>query len=516
MGAMHETLMVVLEILMIAAVVGIAAKRMRMHYNIALVITGVIVGATKLIPAVGLDPQIVLQIFLPALLFEAAISTDVRRLRENWAPIGLLAVPGMLITVFVAGSILAAGLPVGWSLALVLGAILATTDTIAVIASFRKVKVPARLESIVENESLLNDGTALVAFAALLEAYQRGRFEPTHGALELLWVSCGGLAAGAAVGYAASLLMSRTHDHLVEIMLTVLVAYGAAFLGERLHASPVLAVVTAGLVVGSFGWKDLRPTGKVAIRSFWEVAAFGVNSVVFLLIGLAVDFRALWDARTMIGWGLLALTLGRALAVYPLLALLRGVRTRVPLRWQHLLVWGNLKGSLSMALVLSLPADLPHRDLLVTVVFGCTIVTLTAQGLTLGPLLRAMGMGRLGETERRVEQEQAQLLAARAGQAELDRLQQMGLLAPGVFQRMRAAYQGVIARTERSLRDVLAIHSHEEKRYSQSLRRHLLTVEKSALRDAVASGIVSEEVASEIGAGIDKQLDQIVEQQQEG
>ena len=512
---MHETLTVVLAILMIAAVVGIAAKRIRMHYNIALVLAGVAVGAAQVVPAVGLDPQIVLQIFLPALLFEAAISTDMRRLRDNLTPIALLAVPGMLVTVFVAGSVLAAGLQVGWGLALVLGAILATTDTIAVIGSFRKVRVPARLESIVENESLLNDGTALVAFAALLEAFQRGRFDPVQGVVELVWVTIGGVGAGVVVGYVASQLMSRTNDHLVEIMLTVLVAYGASLLGERIHGSPVLAVVTAGLVVGSLGWKDLRPTGKVAIRSFWEVAAFGVNSVVFLLIGLQVDFQSLWDGRSKIGWGLLALTLGRALAVYSLLALLRGP-SRVPLRWQHLLVWGNLKGSLSMALVLSLPQGLPYRDLMIVIVFGCTIVTLTVQGLTLGPLLRAMGMGRLGEAERRVEREQAQLLSARAGQAELDRLQQIGLLPLGVFQRMRAAYQGVIARSERSLQDMLAIHTREETRYSDNLKRHLLTVEKSALRDAVASGIVSEEVVSELNAGIDKQLALLVEREQEG
>jgi CPA1 family monovalent cation:H+ antiporter len=467
----HQTLAVVLEILLVAAVVAIAAKRLRMHYNIALVLAGVAVGAAKIVPPVGLDPQIVLQIFLPILLFEASMSTDVRRLRDNLAPVALLAVPGMLITVFVAGLVLATGLSLGWGTALLLGAILATTDTIAVIASFRKVRVPARL---------------------------------------------GGLIAGAIVGYVASQLMSRTNDPLVEIMLTVLVAYGAALLGETIHASPVLAVVTAGLVVGSLGWKDLRPAGKVAIRSFWEVAAFGVNSVVFLLIGLQVDFEQLWSGRAAIGWGLLALTLGRALAVYPLLAATRLVAPRVPLAWQHLMVWGNLKGSLSMALVLSLPTDLPQRDLLVVIVFGCTIVTLTVQGLSLGRVIRAMGMGRLGDTERRVEHQQAQLLAARAGQAELDRLQHMGLLPLGVFQRMRAAYQKVIARSERSLQDMLAIHAGEETRYSETVRRHLLAVEKSALRDAVGSGIVSEEVASELGAGIDKQLAQIVEREQEG
>src|SRR6185295_7928270 len=154
-----------------------------------------------------------------------------------------------------------------------------------------------------------------------------------------------------------------------------------------------------------------------AIRAFWEVAAFGVNSVVFLLVGLQVDFPALLHAAPAVGIGLLALTLGRAASIYPLLALLPGP-LRVPLRWQHLLLWGNLKGSLSMALALSLPAALAHRELLTTIVFGCALVTLTVQGLSLARFARAMGLGRAGEGERRLEEEQARLLAARAAQTE--------------------------------------------------------------------------------------------------
>jgi CPA1 family monovalent cation:H+ antiporter len=505
----HETLTVILLILLIAAAVGIVAKRLRIHYNIALVLTGAAVGAAQALPRVALDPAIVLQVFLPILLLEAALSTDARRLRENLAPVALLAVPGMLATIFAAAFVLKMGIALPWLSALLLGALLATTDTIAVIAAFRKVRVPHRLQAIVENESLFNDGTALVAFSTILAAERQGGFDFTRGLIDLAWVIGGGLAVGAAVGYIASHLMKRTQDHLMEIMITVLVAYASSLLSEELHASPVLAVVTAGLVVGTIGWKDLHATGKVAIRSFWEVAAYGVNSVIFLLIGLQADLKALWSAAPAIGWGLLALTAGRAMAVYPMLALLRWRRDAVPLRWQHLLVWGNLKGSLSMALVLSLPASLPHRDLMVLVVFGCTLVTLTIQGLTLGPAIRRMRIGQPRDSERRVETEQGNLLAARAGQAELDRLQQMGLLPHGIFQRMRARSQGAIARSERQLQDILAIHAREEERYTRTVQRHVLTVEKSAIKDALGSGILSEEVAAELTTDIDRRLAEV-------
>ena len=503
---LHGTLTVVLLLLLIAAAVGFLAKRFRIHYNVALVLAGVVLGATQAVPKVGLQPEIVLQVFLPILLYEATLATDLRRLRENLVPVAVLAVPGMLTTVFVAGAILHAGLHLDWPVALLLGSALAATDTIAVIASFRKVRVSPRLAAIVENESLLNDGTAIVAFTTILAAIEHGRFDPARGLAGLAWVTAVGLGCGLVLGYAIAHLVRGTEDHLMEIMLTAIGAYGSALLAESLHASPVLAVVAAGLTLRGAGWEALTPTGKVAIRSVWEVAAFGVNSVLFLLIGLQVDFRSLAASAGPVGWGLLALTVGRAAAVYPWLGLLRLFKQRVPLGWQHLLVWGNLKGSLSMALVLTVPADLPGRQLLIGIVFGCALVTLTVQGLTLAAVTRALGIGRRAEAALRMEEEQGRLLAARAGQAEVDRLQHLGLLHFGLFQRLRAAYQGAIARSERQLRDLLVAHSAEEERQTRNVRRRLLAVEKSAIQDATASGILSDEAAADLIARIDRDM----------
>jgi Na+:H+ antiporter len=503
---MQENLKLVLEILFVAALVGVVAKRLKVHYNVALVLAGVFVGLARLAPGVGLHPEIVLQVFLPILLFEAAISTDFGRLRANLAPVVLLSGPGLLASVFVAGAVLRATLGLPWNLALLLASMLAATDTIAVIASFRKVRAPSRLTTIVENDSLFNDGTALVAFAAILDVVERGRFDPVAGIAELGWVVGVALLAGAALGYATSLLMHRTEDHLIELMLTVVVTYGSSVLASALHASPVLAVVAAGITVGTFGWNGLGATSKVAIRSFWEVAAFGVNSVVFLLIGLQIDFAALVGAAPAIGWGLVAVVAGRAAAVYPFLALLRWRGERVPWRWQHLLMWSNLKGSLSMAMALSLPAFVPRRELLTTVVFGCALVTLTVQGLTLARVARWLGLGRAGDAERKLEEERGRLVAARAGQQELDRMQRMGLLPLGVFQRLRASYQGVIARSEKQLRDLLVAHSAEEARQSMVVRQRLLAVEKSAIKDAANSGMLSEETAARLAVEIDRSL----------
>ena len=512
---MHGELTVVVELLLVAAVVGLAAKRLRIHYNIALVLAGVALSASRLVGGVALDADIVLRVLLPILLFEAALATDLARLRENLTPVVLLAVPGMLATVFVTGAVLRFGLGLDWGLALLLGCILATTDTIAVIAGFRKVRVPPRLATIVENESLFNDGTALVAFTTVLAVIQRGRFDPAEGALELVWVTLSGLLVGFAAGYAAAHVLRRVDDHLMEIMVTVIVTYGSSSAAEAMGASPILAVVAAGITLRATGWDAVTPAGKVAIRSVWEVAAFGVNSVVFLLVGLQIDFGSLLGAAPAIAWGLLALTVGRSAAIYPFLSALRWRGDPVPLRWQHLMVWGNLKGSLSMALALSLPVWLPERPLLRAVVFGCALVTLTVQGLTLAPVARRLGVAGSSESSR-LEQQQGRLLAARAAQAELDRLQRMGLVPLGLFQRMRAAYQGVIARSERQLQDLLVAHSGEEQRQTRAVRRRLLAVEKSAIQDAVGSGILTEEGGAELTAGIDESLAALSEQEERG
>ncbi len=413
--------------------------------------------------------------------------------------------PGVLVTVLVAGAILRFGLGLPTAFALLLGSILAATDTIAVVATFRKVKAPARLRTIVENESLFNDGTALVAFAAIAAAIHQGSFEVTTGLVNLVWVTVVGIGIGAAAGWGASQLTRLTDDHLMEILFTVVVTYGSWVIAESVHASPVLAVVAAGITVGSVGWREITPAGKVAIRSFWAVAAFGINSVLFLIIGLQFDFAAFGAAGIAIAWGLLALTAGRIAAVYPILSLLPK-RAAVPRAWQHLLVWGNLKGSLSMALALSLPSDLPYRDLIASIVFGCAFVTLTVQGLTLAPLARRLGVGRGSDADRLIDQNQGRLLAARAAQRELDRLQQLGVVPLGTFQRMRAAYQGAIARSERQLRDLVARTPAEDSEHLGAVRRRLLEVEKAALQDAAGSGMIAEDVAHDLVEELDRAL----------
>lgn len=505
--ALDDALTILLAMLLIAAAVGFAARRLAVHYNIALVVAGTALAALEVFPRIRIDGQVLIQIFLPILLFEAAISTDLRRLRAELWPVVLLAGPGILITVFVAGSILRFGLGVPLVVGLLLASILAATDTISVIATFRKVRAPARLRTIVENESLFNDATALVAFATILAALQFGSYDFRTGAAQLAWMIVGGIAVGVAAGWAAAQLIRHTQDHLMEILFTVVATYGAWVIATRLQASPVLGVVAAGITVGSVGWREVTPAGKVAIRSFWAVVAFGINSVLFLLIGLQLELTALAAAWGAVAWGVLAVIVGRTAAIYPILGLHRLAGGRpVPAAWQHLLVWGNLKGSLSMALALSLPADTPYRDTITAVVFGCAFVTLTVQGLSLAPVARRLGIGRGSDSDRLIDENQGRLLAARAAQRELDRLQQLGVVPLGTFQRMRAAYQGAIARSERQLRDLIPRTAAEDSEHLMAVRVRLTEIEKAALQDAAGSGMIAEDVAHELVEELDRLL----------
>ena len=289
----------------------------------------------------------------------------------------------------------------------------------------------------------------------------------------------------------------------MEILFTVVVTYGSWVVAESVHASPVLAVVAAGITVGSVGWREITPAGRWPSARSGPSPPLASTACCSSSSACSSISRPSAAAGIAIAWGLLALTAGRMAAVYPILSLLPK-RMAVPRAWQHLLVWGNLKGSLSMALALSLPNDLPYRDLIASIVFGCAFVTLTVQGLTLAPLARRLGVGRGTDADRLLDQNQGRLLAARAAQRELDRLQQLGVVPLGTFQRMRAAYQGIIARSERQLRDLVARTPAEDSEHLAAVRRRLLEVEKAALQDAAGSGMIAEDVAQELVEDVDR------------
>lgn len=486
---MRELLSGWMLVLAVGAAVAIFAKRVRVPWNVALVAVGLVLVLLDLLPGTPLDPDVILVAVLPVLVFEGALSSDLGHLREARRPILVLAIPGVAISLGATALIAREMLDLPLEIALVLGALLAITDTVSVLLAFRAVRVPPRLAAIVEGESLFNDGTALVLVAttASLAIGASSGFVAVGKALVIAIV--GGLAVGALFAALGAAVLRATPDHLTTILATVVLCFAGSLGAEAIHASGVIAVVVIGLAVGPTVRRTLPPSRMPALAGFWEAIAFGLNVIVFLQVGMQVDAAALFAEAPAIGLALLALHAGRAVAVYGIFGVLgRLSRERLPARWQHVLLAGNIKGALSIAAVLALPDGLPFRARLVTIVYGVTIVTLLTQGLSLARVLSWLGVA-LPPLHARLEAARAQLVAARAGQAELDTLLGLGIVSRRDHAERRASLQREAIEAEHALRD------SELEASAEAIDHAVLDAQRAALSDASRRGVVGPEAA---------------------
>jgi CPA1 family monovalent cation:H+ antiporter len=387
-------------LLIVAILVALAARRLALPYTVGLVVAGIALAWAKVPLGPKLTHDFIYLVILPPLLFEAAISIHWKELRQDLVPVLVLSTLGVVISaVVVAGGMVWL---VGWALApaIVFGVLIAATDPVAVIAMFKDLGVKGRLRLLVESESLANDGVAAVLFALALAWALAPQTSPgiLSSVLALVTSAGGGIAVGLAVGAAAIALAGRTADHLIAAALTTVAAYASFLLAERFHLSGVLATVAAGLLIGNVTalGPRLRNTFSAEerdfIMGFWEFAAFIANSVVFLLIGLAVasiPFAGLGAATLVVA--ILLVLLGRLLTVYPLCLMFAGSRWAMSLGEQHVLWWGGLRGALALALALSLPPSLAYADEIRIAAFAVVIFSVVVQGLTMPLLLRKLG-----------------------------------------------------------------------------------------------------------------------------
>jgi CPA1 family monovalent cation:H+ antiporter len=381
----------VVGLLLVAFMVGLVVRRLFVPYTVALVVVGIALGFTNLLPGVTLTSQTILFVLLPALLFEAAINLDLKQLRDAWLPIVLLAVVGVGLSMAIIAGLFAQALGVAAIVAVVLATILSATDPVAVLATFRKLGVPRRLEMVIEGESLFNDGTALVAFQIAVGSALTGQASIAAGLAQFCLTVVGGLLLGAAAGLAFSHLLALTSDHLFEMGLSTVLAYGSYLVGQALHVSPVIAVVTAGIVLGNYGRQvGLSERARTVVIDIWEYLAFIANSVVFLLIGQqvhALDYRA-YLAPSLAAVALVLVS--RAVVVYGLAPVVSRLERHVPMSWRHVAFWGGLRGALAIAMVLSLPRDFPQHDMLLAATFSVVLFTILVQGLSMEHLVRVL------------------------------------------------------------------------------------------------------------------------------
>lgn len=506
-----------ITLLLIISAVGIATRWLRLPYPIALVITGLVLGALLRGPLpflrdleldeIQLTPHLILVLFLPALLFEATLHLEATALWRKLLPIGLLAIPGVVLTAAIVGALVHWGVGLDWPTALLFGAIVAATDPIAVLAIFKRLGVPHDLEVLIEGESLFNDGTAVVLSRILLGIVLAGRFELASGVLDFVVVVGGGLLVGLISGSLLSRLTAQIDDHLIEITLTTILTYGTFILAEVVQVSGVIAVVTAGLVLGNVGARrGMSPTTRLALLTFWEYMAFVLNSALFLLIGLAIDLRGLLANLLPVSIAIGAVLLARAVTVYGLGVAVLPLPPVLPLRWLHTLFWGGLRGAVSLAVVLSLPIDLPVRSMLLNLTFGVVLFTLLVQGLTMEPLLRRLELVSDDQLRRAYQERRAQLLMLRAAARELGRLREDAGLSSRVYEQLDAAYRASGERLDAELDGLYQNQAELEAEELRATREQLLLVERTTLRDLLRQGLIESETAQKLAAEIDERL----------
>ncbi|MCU1303139.1 MAG: Na+/H+ antiporter [Candidatus Sulfotelmatobacter sp.] len=394
-------------LLIAASAIAILAKRLRTPYTVALVAGGLMLSALRLPSLSPLDPgqrpnwltpDVILIVFLPALVFEGSVKLNVRDLLRNSAPLLLLANLGILFAALVTGYLVhwTTGLPM--EIALLFGAIISATDPISILAIFKDLRMAKRLSLIVEGESLLNDGTAAALFQILLAGIVARHLSIPRGLAQFLFAVIGGAVIGSFLGYIVSSLTRKIDDPEVQITLTAVVAYGSYLLAYRLQLSGIIATASAGLIVGNLCTTNCSTQTKTAVESFWAYVAFLMNSLIFLLIGLEIHVDALLRSWRPILLTVGAVIVGRALSVYLLVPVSNAVTEKIPLRWQHVIVWGGLRGALALALALSLDSSFPDRARLLDLTFGVVVFSILVQGLTIKPLLKLLKLASTGRT----------------------------------------------------------------------------------------------------------------------
>ena len=383
-------------LLLVACLIAIVSRRLGLPYIVGLVVAGFLIALLPDSPQLPLSRDLIFNVFLPPLVFEAALQLDWRRFRGE-LPLTLTLA---FIGVGIAAAVVAGGMHwlIGWSWigAALFGALIAATDPVSVIAAFREMRCLPRVSMVVEAESLLNDGVAAVAFAVLSAVAAGANPSAANIAPAFLWTLGGGVIIGLAVSAAILLIVGRTDDPLVEITLTTIAAYASFLIAERFYASGIISALAAGLMTGSIGPARVFSThGRDRVSWAWEFFAFLANSIVFILIGMNVASQPIHRLGSAAAVAAILLVLaGRALSIYPLSALFIASRWRLRPAFQHTLFWGGLRGALALALALAVPVQVPERNAIILTAFVVVAFSILVQGLTMPWLINRLKLAR--------------------------------------------------------------------------------------------------------------------------
>ncbi|MFB5196053.1 cation:proton antiporter [Neobacillus sp. KR4-4] len=502
---MHHIFELGLTLIMIAAGITAISKKLKQPYPIALVIVGTIIGLVN-IPA--LSPLkdfitegevfnfVIITLFLPALLGEAALKLPFSHLKENKGPILALAFGATLLSFLIVGFSTIWLLDFSIPTAFVFAALMSATDPVSVISIFKSVGVNKRLATVIEGESLFNDGLAVVLFKIsafyLLTYIDLGAVGIGYGLWEFIKVISLGLIIGGALGYGFSKLTSYFDDYPLEIIFSVLLFYGSFLLAEAVHASGVIAVVVAALIFGNYGASiGMSPTTKLNINNFWEVAALLANSVVFLMVGLEITKINLADKWGLVFLAILIVLIARSMAVYLSLLFTRNF----PTPWKHVINWGGLKGSLSIALVLSLSHEFTGREDILIVAFSVVLFSLIFQGISIRPLLSVLGLNKKEEGDKEYEELIARGHRFETAINEIHTVKKNLFITETAAKEVITEYEQELSVLQSKMEQLFKKYPSLKEKQQSILQKHALYAQHEAIEKLVKEDIISNEVA---------------------
>ncbi|TDL60851.1 sodium:proton antiporter [Rhodococcus qingshengii] len=502
---LHHIFKLGLILVMIAAGITAIAKKLKQPYPIALVIVGTIIG---LINIPTLDPLkdfitegevfnfIIITLFLPALLGEAALKLPYSHLKENKEPILALAFGATLLSFLIVGFSTIWLLGFSIPSAFVFAALMSATDPVSVISIFKSVGVNKRLASVIEGESLFNDGLAVVLFKIsafyLLTYLDLGVVGAGYGLWEFIKVISLGLIIGGALGYGFSKLTSYFDDYPLEIIFSIILFYGSFLIAEAVHASGVISVVVAALIFGNYGAKiGMSPTTKLNINNFWEVTALLANSIVFLMVGLEITRINLADKWGYIFLAISIVLIARSISVYASLLFIKNF----PTSWKHIINWGGLKGSLSIALVLSLPRDFTGREEILIIAFSVVLFSLIFQGLSIKSLLSFLEVNKKEEGFKEYEKLIARGHRFETAISEIHTVRKKLFITETASEEIIKQYEQDLSALQDKMEKLFVKYPSLKEKQQSILQKHSLYAQHEAIEKLIKEDIISNEVA---------------------
>ena len=490
---LEQFLLVLSVSLSVATLSRVFSWLRQIPYTLLLVIVGSLLSFVN-IRFINLSPELILEIFLPPLLFEAAWNVRWRELKDNSFPVSLFTIGGVLISIVVIAFALEYFTDLPLPIALLVGASLSTTDPVSVVALFREVGASKRLTVLMEGESLFNDGVAVVAFVILVDLpFGVTSFSVPDTLSRFILFAGVGTAVGCLVGFGLSYLTQRFDLPVVEQSITLVSAYGTYLLTEELGGSGVIGVVLVGLILGNFGSRvGMNPRTRLLVSEFWEFLAFVVNSIVFLLIGDQINISSLADNLDLIFVATIATLGSRAIMIYVLAALSNFItKKNINLKEQTALWWGGLRGSVSIALALSVPVILPGRQEIIETVFGVVLFTLLVQGITTKWVLNKLNL--IGDQP--IRQSYSELLARRvAMQRVLEFMERIDYgfdVSSDIYTERKALVNSKLLEIEQQIQTLQTQYPQVKSLDFEQLGEQLLDIEADTYAEFIRSGRLS-------------------------